>query len=137
MITKGNTVAVHYTGKLSDGNVFDSSVGKQPLSFEVGTQQVIAGFEDAVLGKNVGDKVTVNISPENGYGIIREDLYLTVPIDQMPGEVEVGQSLQAMSGSNIVNVTVKEINEDHVIIDGNHPLAGKELTFVIEVIDVY
>jgi FKBP-type peptidyl-prolyl cis-trans isomerase 2 len=89
------------------------------------------------MGKNVGDKVTVNIPPDQAYGEVREDLLTKVGKDQLPGEVQVGQSLsaQAQNGQEI-NVTVKEINEDHVIVDANHPLAGKELLFDIEVVDV-
>jgi FKBP-type peptidyl-prolyl cis-trans isomerase 2 len=137
MVEKGNVVAVHYTGKLTDGETFDSSVGKDPLKFQVGSGQIIPGFENAILGKNIGEKVTINISPVDAYGDIREDLLVKVPVDQMPGEVEVGQMLQAQSDNGqSVNVMVKEVNEDHVLIDGNHPLAGKELVFEIEVVEI-
>ena len=137
MVEKGNVVAVHYTGKLTDGETFDSSVGKDPLKFQVGSGQIIPGFENAILGKNIGEKVTINISPTDAYGDIREDLLVKVPVDQMPGEVEVGQMLQAQSDNGqSVNVMVKEVNEDHVLIDGNHPLAGKELVFEIEVVEI-
>jgi len=137
MIEKGNVVAVHYTGKLTDGNVFDSSQGKEPLKFQVGSGQIIPGFENAILGKNVGDKVTINITPEQAYGDLREDLVVKVGKDQLPGEVQVGQSLSAQADNGQeVNVVVKEINEDHVVIDGNHPLAGKDLVFDIEVLEI-
>jgi len=137
MIEKGNVVAVHYTGKLTDGNVFDSSQGREPLKFQVGSGQIIPGFENAILGKNVGDKVTINITPEQAYGDLREDLVVKVGKDQLPGEVQVGQSLSAQADNGQeVNVVVKEINEDHVVIDGNHPLAGQELVFDIEVVDI-
>ena len=137
MITKGNTVDVHYTGKLTTGEVFDSSEGKEPLKFQVGSGQIIPGFEEGLMGKKVGDKITVNIQPENAYGQVREDLFVKVPLDKMPGEVQVGQSLQAVGADNRpVQVVVKEVNEDHIVIDGNHPLAGKELVFDIEVVDV-
>jgi FKBP-type peptidyl-prolyl cis-trans isomerase 2 len=137
MIEKGNVVAVHYTGKFTDGETFDSSEGRDPLKFQVGSGQIIPGFENAILGKNIGDKVTVNIPAIDGYGEIREDLLVKVPMGQMPGEVEVGQMLQAQSDNGqSVNVMVKEINEDHVLIDGNHPLAGKELLFEIEVVEI-
>ena len=87
--------------------------------------------------KKVGDKITVNIQPENAYGQVREDLFVKVPLDKMPGEVQVGQSLQAVGDDNRpVQVIIKEVNEDHVVIDGNHPLAGKELVFDIEVVSV-
>ena len=137
MIIKGSTVDVHYTGKLTTGEVFDSSEGREPLKFQIGSGQIIPGFEEAVLGKQPGDKVTINIQPENAYGLVREDLFVKVPLDKMPGEVQVGQSLQAVGNDNRpVQVVVKEVNEDHVVIDGNHPLAGKELVFDIEVVDV-
>jgi FKBP-type peptidyl-prolyl cis-trans isomerase 2 len=137
MIEKGNVVAVHYTGKLTDGNMFDSSVGREPLKFQIGSGQIIPGFESAIIGKNIGDKVTVNIPTDQAYGEIREELFVKVSKDQLPGEVQIGQSLSAQAeNGQEVNVTVMEINEDHVIIDGNHPLAGKELIFDIEVIDI-
>jgi FKBP-type peptidyl-prolyl cis-trans isomerase 2 len=137
MIQNGSTVDVHYTGRLTDGEVFDSSEGKEPLSFTVGTGQIIPGFENAIIGKNVGDKVTVNISPAEAYGEIREDLYVKVTNEQLPGPVEVGQSLQAQGENGTpINVLVKEVNEDHVIIDVNHPLAGKKLIFDIEVVSI-
>lgn len=137
MITQGSTVEVHYTGKLTNDEVFDSSEGKEPLKFEVGSGQIIPGFESAILGKNVGDKVTVSIDPSQAYGDVREDLLVKVPFDKMPGEVEVGQTLQADSGTGQpVMVVVEQVNEDHVVINGNHPLAGKELVFDIEIVSV-
>lgn len=137
MIEKGKVVAVHYTGKLTDGQKFDTSEGKDPLKFQIGSGQIIPGFESAIMGKGIGDKVTINVKPDEAYGQVREDLIIKVNKDQMPGEVEVGQSLQAQSDNGqAVNVTVKEVNEDNVVVDGNHPLAGKELVFDIEVVDI-
>lgn len=137
MIEKGNIVAVNYTGKLPNGEVFDTSEGREPLKFQVGSGQIIPGFENAIIGKTTGDTVTVNITAEEAYGEIREDLIVKVPLDQMPGEVEVGQSLQAQADNGqSVNVIIKEVNEDHVIIDGNHPLAGEELIFDIEILEI-
>lgn len=137
MIQNGSTVNVHYTGRLTDGEVFDTSEGKEPLSFTVGTGQIIPGFENAIIGKIAGDKVTVNIPAAEAYGEIREDLVVKVPNSQLPGAVEVGMSLQAQAENGMpVNVTVKEVNEDHAVIDGNHPFAGKELVFDIEVVSV-
>jgi peptidylprolyl isomerase len=137
MIEKGNIVSVNYIGKFPNGEVFDSSEGRDPLKFQVGSGQIIPGFENAILGKNTGDKVTININPEEAYGEVREDLIVKVPMDQMPGEVEVGQSLQAQADNGqAVNVIIKEVNEDHVIIDGNHPLAGEELVFEIEILEI-
>jgi peptidylprolyl isomerase len=137
MITNGSTIEVHYTGKFSDGEVFDSSIGKQPLKFTVGQGQLITGFENAVIEKNIGDKVSVTISPENAYGLVREDLIVQVTHDKMPGKVEVGQTLQAASeNGHPINVTIKEVNENYVVVDANHPLAGKELVFDIEIVSV-
>ncbi len=137
MITNGSTVQVHYTGKLSDGEIFDSSEGREPLQFQVGSGTIINGFEKAIMGKETGDKVTVTIPVDEAYGQIREDLFVKVPVDKLPGKVEVGQILQADAGNgNPVQVKVKEVYEDHIIIDGNHPLAGLELTFDIEVLEV-
>jgi peptidylprolyl isomerase len=137
MITKGNTVEVHYTGRFVDGEVFDSSEGKDPLQFEVGSGQIIPGFENAILGKQIGEKVTVTVSPEQAYGPMREDLVVEVPSDKMPGPVEVGQLLQADGGEGqVVQVIVREVKEDVVIIDGNHPLAGQDLIFEIEVVSI-
>ena len=137
MITKGSTVEVHYTGKFENEEVFDSSEGREPLQFEVGTGQIIPGFENAILGKNVGDKIEVTIPSSEAYGEIREDLFVPVPFDKLPGQVEVGQTLQADSGNGQpVTVVIEQVNEDHVIINGNHPLAGRNLKFEIEVVGV-
>lgn len=136
MIKQGNKVKVHYTGR-SDGEVFDSSEGREPIEFEVGTSQVIKGFEEAVLGLNVGDKATVTIHPENGYGMIREDLIISVGKDQVPEGVEVGAQLQGLGqNGQPFNVTVTEINTDSVKLDANHPLAGKVMEFDISVVEV-
>jgi peptidylprolyl isomerase len=137
MIENGKVVSVHYVGKFTDGEVFDSSEGREPLQFQVGSGQLIPGFESAIIGKVVGDKVTANIAPEEGYGLVREDLIVSVPLDKMPGDVEVGQALEAQGDNGqSAQVFVKEVNEDTVVIDGNHPLAGKDLVFEIEVVEI-
>ena len=98
MITQGSTVEVHYTGRFpNEEQSFDSSEGRDPLKFEVGVGQVIPGFENAILGKNVGDKVQVTISATEAYGEVREDLFVQVPLDKLPGDVIVGQELQSDS----------------------------------------
>lgn len=138
MIENGKVVSVHYTGKTKQENKeFDSSLEREPLKFQVGSGQIIPGFEKAIIGKEVGDKVTVEVESKDGYGEVREDLKAKVKKEQLPGEVQVGQQLQAPStdGKNI-NVVVTEINEDHVVVDANHPLAGKDLSFDIEVVTV-
>lgn len=136
MIQQGSTVKVHYTGRFTNGDVFDTSSGKDPLYFQIGAGQIIPGFENALIGKKIGDTVTVNIKPEEAYGPVREELLVKVPKDKLPGPVEIGQSLQAVSDDNQpVQVIVTEVHEDYVIIDGNHPLAGEELVFDIEVVE--
>lgn len=136
MIKQGNTVKVHYTGKLEDETVFDSSTGRDPLEFQVGSQQVIEGFEAAVMGLNKGDKTTVNIPVDQAYGQVRNELIQQVPKNQVPENVSVGTQLQGMNsqGQPFV-VTVTEVNENSVTIDANHPLAGRNLIFDIEVVD--
>ncbi len=136
MIEIGKIVSVNYVGRfVEDGVVFDSSEDREPLKFQVGSGQIIPGFENAIIGKSVGDKVVATISPEDGYGLIREDLLVSVPLDKMPGAVEVGQTLEAIGDNEqVVHVIIKEVNEDHVIIDGNHPLASKNLECYIEIL---
>lgn len=137
MIQKGNTVKVHYTGKLEDNKVFDSSAGRQPIEFQVGNQQVIEGFESAVLGLNKGDKTTVTIESDKAYGDIRPELIMSVPKSQVPQDVAIGVQLQGVGqNGEPFNVTVREVNESTVTLDANHPLAGKKLIFDIEVVDV-
>jgi FKBP-type peptidyl-prolyl cis-trans isomerase 2 len=127
---------VHYTGKLSDGTTFDSSVGRSPFKFQIGSNEVIPGFEQGLMGKMVGDKVTISIPCNDAYGEVRFDLIVNVPKSQLPGTVEVGQTLQASNEGQSFNVEVKEVYDDYVVIDGNHPLAGKDLIFDIEVLEI-
>jgi FKBP-type peptidyl-prolyl cis-trans isomerase 2 len=137
MIENGKVVSVHYTGKLTTGEVFDSSEGRDPLTFQVGSGQIIPGFEKAILGKNIGEDVVVTIPSSQAYGSIREDLFIKVPKENMPGEVEIGQSLSAQADNGqTVNVVVHEINEDHIVINGNHPLAGEDLEFSISIVEI-
>lgn len=136
MIENGTIVNVHYVGKLTDGSVFDSSEGRGLLRFEVGSGQIIPGFENALIGKNTGDKITTNITPEEGYGPVMEELLIKVPLDRMPEGIQVGQELQASSENGTSVVVITEVNEDHAVVDGNHPLAGKDLIFEIEVVSL-
>jgi FKBP-type peptidyl-prolyl cis-trans isomerase 2 len=136
---EGNKVQVHYTGKLEDGTVFDSSEGKAPLEFTLGEHQVIPGFEKGVVGMNEGENRTVNIPPDEGYGQRRDDLVIEVQKDSMPENVEPKEGmqleLQTAQGQR-VPVVVSEIKGDTVELDANHALAGKELTFDIELVSV-
>ena len=136
---QGDTVKVHYTGKLQDGNVFDSSVNREPLQFTLGAGNMIPGFEQAVQGMNVGDKKTAEIPSEQAYGEKREDMIISVPRENVPGDIqpEVGQQLaiQQQEGQQ-VPVTVTEVTEEKVVLDANHPLAGKDLVFEIELVEI-
>jgi FKBP-type peptidyl-prolyl cis-trans isomerase 2 len=137
MIENGTIVNVNYTGKLTDGSIFDSSEGRGSLRFEIGTGQIIPGFETALIGKNVGDKVTVNIHPEEAYGEVLQELIVNVPLERLPENLEIGQTLEAtLENGDSSNVTVINITEEYATIDGNHPLAGQELVFDIEVVSL-
>jgi len=137
--SSGDTVHVHYTGRLEDGTVFDSSEGRDPLEFTLGEGSVIAGFEKAVEGLAVGDTADAELPPEEAYGPVRDDLVMAVPRDQLPEGMEpaVGDRLamQTADGQN-VPVTVVAADEDVVRIDANHPLAGKTLIFELELVKI-
>lgn len=134
----GDTVSVHYTGKLDDGTVFDSSRDREPIEFKVGEQQVIKGFDDAVSGMEPGQSQTVTIASDDAYGERREELIFTVPKEQFPDDInpEEGQQLQMQQGEQVAVVTVAEVGDDNVTLDANHPLAGKDLTFDIELVAI-
>ena len=138
-IKEGDTVKVHYTGKTSDGNVFDSSRERDPLEFTIGQGQLIPGFEKAVVGLEAGDSQTVTIPSDEAYGEVRDDMIVNVPKEQIPSDItpEVGQQLQIQQkDGGSIGVVVTEITEQEVTLDANHPLAGKDLTFEIEVVSV-
>lgn len=135
----GDTAKVHYTGKLSDGTVFDSSQDRDPLEFVVGEGQLIKGFDDAVIGMNVGDAKTVVIPEDKAYGPRNDEMVFQVNRDQLPGDMEpqVGMQLQTESpDGQPIMLVISEIAEEGVTLDANHPLAGKELTFEIKLVDV-
>lgn len=138
MIENGNRVKVHYTGKLEDGQEFDSSIQREPLEFVVGTGQLIEGFEMGIIGLNKGDKTVLTINPEKGYGPVVESMIVQIPRSNAPEDVHVGAQLQAEgdSGQQMI-FTVREVNEENVTIDGNHPLAGKILNFEVEILEVF
>ncbi|MEM9117955.1 MAG: peptidylprolyl isomerase [Cyanobacteria bacterium P01_D01_bin.6] len=131
MVASGKTVKVHYTGKLNDGSVFDSSEGREPLEFQVGSGQVIPGFDAAIQQMDVGTSQTIKIPSNEAYGEVRQDMIALVPHEQFPEGLnpEVGQTLQLKSPEGTLPVRVTEIKNDGVVIDGNHPLAGQDLTF--------
>jgi FKBP-type peptidyl-prolyl cis-trans isomerase 2 len=130
-----DTVQVDYTGKLGDGTVFDTSVGREPLEFTLGAGQMIPGFEKAVLGMKVGEKKTVTIPADEAYGPRRDEQIVELPREKLPSGLtpEVGQQLvmRQADGREIV-VVITEVSDETVTIDANHPLAGKDLTFEIE-----
>ena len=136
---RGDTVHVHYKGTLDDGSVFDSSEGSDPISFTIGGGQVIAGFENAIEGMSVGETKTSRMEPEDAYGDRREELVFSVGKDQMPegADIEVGDMLRVgfPDGSSSA-VQVAAVEADSVQLDANHPLAGKPLTFELELVRI-
>lgn len=137
---KGSNVKVHYKGTLKDdGSMFDSSEGRDPLAFTLGEGMVIAGFEKAVLGKSVGDSVSVEIAPEEGYGTPNDQLVFQVRREQLPPDVEVEEGIMLeirTEDGQPAYVRVTAFDDEAVTLDGNHPLAGKTLCFDIEVVEV-
>lgn len=138
MIKEGSKVKAHYTGRLTNNDVFDTSLtdGREPIEFVIGQGQLIPGFENGILGLSTGDKKTIEISAVDAYGEYRDDLKLTVPKSNVPQGIEVGHSLQANVNDQIVQFMVRQVDEDDVIVDANHPLAGQTLIFDIEILEV-
>ena len=136
---KGDTVKVHYTGKLSDGTLFDTSEDKAPLSFIIGKQEVIPGFEEAVVGMVAGEKKTVSIPADKAYGQSRENLVETVERSNLPADLDLkvgGQLEVTRHDGSIFHVNVTALEEGAVTLDANHPLADKELTFDIAMLEI-
>lgn len=135
---RGDTVRVHYTGTLAGGEQFDSSAGRDPLEFTLGDGMVIPGFESAVTGMAVGESKTFDIPSDQAYGPRRDEMVMQVERNQFPDHIdpEVGQQLQMQQGNQAFVVTVAEVNDDAVTLDGNHPLAGQDLTFTIELVEI-
>lgn len=136
---KGMTVSVHYTGSLADGEVFDSSRGRETLKFTLGAGQMIPGFDRAVEGMKIGEEKTVVLSPEEAYGHRRDDLIFSVDRHVLPKGYQpfVGDQLQmAGDDGSVFPVSIISLEGESVILDGNHRLAGKELTFELELMEV-
>ncbi|NVK05365.1 MAG: peptidylprolyl isomerase [Flavobacteriia bacterium] len=138
-VKANDTVRVHYTGKLNDGEIFDSSVDRDPLQFTVGAGQMIPGFDKAVEGMELNEKKTVTLAPADAYGDVNKDLFHKVERTQLPEDLkpEVGQMLVAGSpDGREMQVRVAEVADDAITIDANHPLAGRDLTFDIQLVEI-
>lgn len=138
-VKSGDKVKVHYHGRLINGETFDSSNGRDPLEFEVGSGMVIKGFDDGVTGMKVGEKKTINIPVENAYGPKNPEMIIEYPKKQFPEgmEIELGMPLVMSSGSGQqFQVKVSEIKDETVVLDANHPLAGEDLIFDLELVEI-
>ncbi|HEU4575910.1 MAG TPA: peptidylprolyl isomerase [Chitinophagaceae bacterium] len=138
-VKTGDTVKVHYHGRLTNGETFDTSSGREPLEFEVGSGAVIKGFDEGVMGMSVGDKKTINIPVEDAYGPVNPEMLIEYPKDRFPTdmEIEVGMPLMMSNGAGQnFQVVVTDIKDDVVTLDANHPLAGQDLIFEIELVEI-
>lgn len=138
-VKTGDTVKVHYHGKLDDGSTFDSSEGREPLEFEVGSGAVIPGFDTGVTGMAVGDKKTIHIPADEAYGAKQDDMLMEFPMDRFPEDMkpEVGMQLNMSNGAGQnFPVVIREVRDETVLLDANHPLAGEALTFDLELVEI-
>lgn len=136
---QGDKVKVHYKGFLEDGTVFDSSFDQDPLEFTIGNGEIIPGFENAVIGMEVGETKVVDLAPEDGYGEYNEMAKLEVPRESLPEHIqpEIGMMLQLTTPQNTqVLVRITDMDDTNVVLDANHPLAGKNLKFEIQLVDL-
>jgi FKBP-type peptidyl-prolyl cis-trans isomerase 2 len=138
-VKENDTVKVHYTGKLSDGQVFDSSLEREPLEVTLGQGMLIPGFEKGIIDMKLNEKKTINIPVAEAYGEVQQELLYEVKKEQLPKDMapEVGMGLASKGpDGKEVQFRVAEVNEDHIIVDANHPLAGKELVFDLELVEI-
>jgi len=138
-VKEGDVVRVHYTGKLVNGEQFDSSIGREPLEFTVGAGQMIKGFDAAMPGMNVGEKKSINIAPEDGYGVKNDDAVIEFPKEHVPADMKLEPGMELTlsdPNGNPVPVVVVEVKDEVVILDANHFLAGKELVFDVELVEI-
>ena len=138
-IKQGDVVRVHYTGRLTNGEQFDSSAGREPLEFTVGAGQMIAGFDAGVVGMAIGDKKVINIEAANAYGEWSEENTIAFPKENIPTDLDLKPGMELTMRSpegHPFNVVVTEILDDAVVLDANHPLSGKELVFDIEIMEI-
>jgi len=136
---QGDTVKINYTGKLDDGTVFDTTKGREPLKFKIGEGKIIPGFEQGVIGMKPGESKSIKIPADKAYGPHRKEMVTSVPRTQFPPDIkpEVGQQLQIRqpNGQTII-VSVSDVSESTVSLDANHPLAGKDLTFDLQLVEI-
>ena len=138
-VKSGAKVSVHYTGKIADGTIFDSTVGEEPMTFTFGEVDFIDGFVDALQGMSVGEKKSVTLTPEEAYGERNEEMVIDVPLSEIPDDLELvlDDELEITGEDDEpLLVTVVKLSEDTVTLDGNAPLAGETLTFDIEVVSI-
>jgi FKBP-type peptidyl-prolyl cis-trans isomerase 2 len=137
-VETNSSVKVHYTGRLEDGTIFDTSISpdREPLEVQLGEGQLIKGFEAGLIDMLEGEKKTVEIESSDAYGELNPEFITEVPRANVPEGIQVGESLQGMGPMGPVNVKVVEVNDENVLLDANHPLAGKKLIFDLEVIEI-
>ena len=136
---RGDKVRVNYTGKSEDGQVFESSVGLMPFTFTIGADEVIKGFEDAVVGMVPGERKTFVVEPEDGYGTYDEELVIEIPLDSLPEDLDlhVGMDFEVEDDDgNVIPAVVIEVMEDAVLIDANAPLAGRRVIYEVELLEI-
>jgi len=136
---EGNTVKVHYTGTLDDGTIFDSSDGRDPLEFTIGQGQLLKKFEEAVTGLAIGESIKINIPAADGYGIRDKNMITKVPLSNLPKDLnpEIGMKLQTQTTEgHPIMITVIDLDDQHITVDANHELAGKDLNFDIELVEI-
>ena len=137
--TAGQTVRIHYTGKLGDGTTFDSSAGREPLEFELGSGQIIPGLDNAIDGMALGETKQVAIDPDQAYGSRDEGMVQSVPLTALPEDIEpsIGMQLQSQSqDGRVMQLVVTAVTEDSITVDANHPLAGQVLHFEVELVEI-
>jgi peptidylprolyl isomerase len=138
MVSDGQTAKIHFKATLDDGSVFDSSEGKEPLAFEVGSGEMIPGLESAVREMEVGETKTVHLGRQDAFGEVRDELIAVVPTERFPDAVEPeqGMAVQVQTEQGVLPARVVDVSDDGVKIDANHPLAGKDVTFEVRLLDV-
>lgn len=138
-VTGNETVKIHYTGKLSDGRVFDSSLEREPLEVTLGQGSLIPGFEKGLLNMQVNEKKTITIPKEEAYGEVRQELFQKIPNENLPAEIkpEVGMGLMATTPEGAEQqLRIADVQDEFIIVDANHPLAGEDLTFELELLEI-